>query len=98
MRNTLQPARPHRRKTPAECAQLPPSPLAAVWSFLGAAHGIFHAEGAGADASITESLRHLLVWVLVLLPYADIRLVSAWSFGNLLAGSTLLKCRAHVES
>ena len=62
------------------------------------AHGFFHADGAGAEAAIVESLRNPLVWALVLLPYADIRLVGAWSFGNLLAGSTLLKCRAYIES
>src|SRR5437762_3919368 len=62
------------------------------------AHGFFHAEGGGTESTIFQSFCHSLVWALVLLPYADIRLVSAGSFGNLLAGSTLLKCRAYVES
>ena len=61
------------------------------------AHCFFHAQRAGGDAEILQSLRQQLVGILVLLPGAHIRILAFRRVGQLLAGPSFLKCRAYAK-
>ena len=61
------------------------------------AHCFFDPQFAAGHATLFQSLRNAIIGAFIFLPGAHIGALTVWRMGDLLACSSLLKCRTHIE-